>query len=109
PYAEVAKRSFGQPPLQLGENKRDTLTRFCLDCDVRFACNGGCPKDRFATSAYGEPGQHYLCPGYKAFFQHVRGPMEAMTRLLHNGRAPSDVMRDYADAGAGDPLRLVER
>ena len=48
---------------KFGLDKRDTLTRFCRDCDVRVACNGGCPKDRFATSPYGEPGQHYLCPG----------------------------------------------
>ena len=56
---------------KFGQDKRDTLTRYCLDCDVRFACNGGCPKDRFATSPYGEGGQHYLCPGYKLFFHHV--------------------------------------
>lgn len=50
---------------KFGQDKRDTLTQYCLDCDVRFACNGGCPKDRFATSPTGEPGQHFLCPGYK--------------------------------------------
>jgi uncharacterized protein len=38
-----------------------------LDCDVRFACNGGCPNDRFATSPYGESGPHYLCPSYEAY------------------------------------------
>ena len=57
---------------KFGQDKHDTLTRYCLDCDVRFACQGGCPKDRFATSPYGEPGQHYLCPGYQDFFHHVR-------------------------------------
>ncbi len=60
---------------KFGQDKRDTLTQYCLDCDVRVVCNGGCPKDRFATSPYGEPGQHYLCPGYKEFFHHVQGPM----------------------------------
>jgi len=79
-----------------GQDTRDTLTRFCLDCDVRFACNGGCPKDRFATSPYGEPGQHYLCPGYKDFFHHVQGAMEAMTRLLRANRAPAELMATYA-------------
>ena len=81
---------------KFGQDKRDTLTRFCLDCDVRFACNGGCPKDRFATSPYGEPGQHYLCPGYKDFFHHVQGPMEAMTELLRADRAPAELMVTYA-------------
>jgi len=73
---------------KFGQDKRDTLTRYCQDCDVRFACNGGCPKDRFATSGYGEPGQHYLCPGYQDFFRHVRQPMEQMAALLRGRPAP---------------------
>jgi uncharacterized protein len=93
--------------LAFGQAKRDTLTRYCLDCDVRFACHGGCPKDRFATSPYGEPGQHYLCPSYKSFFGHVRTPMEAMCVLLREDRAPSELMAGYAaeDAkrGRNDP------
>jgi uncharacterized protein len=67
---------------KFGQDKRDTLTRFCRECDLRFAGNGGCPKDRFATSPHGEPGQHHLCPGYQDFFHHVREPMEAMMLLL---------------------------
>ena len=85
---------------RFGEDKRDTLTRYCLDCDVRFACNGGCPKDRFATSPYGEPGQHYLCPGYKLFFAHVREPMRIMAGLLAAGRPPSELMAIYAGQDA---------
>ena len=34
---------------EFGLAKRDTLPRYCLECDVRFACHGGCPKDRFTT------------------------------------------------------------
>ncbi len=79
-----------------GRAKRDALTRYCLDCDVRFACNGGCPKDRFALSPYGEPGQHYLCAGYRAFFTHVRPVMDSMARLLGEGRAPAEVMASVA-------------
>jgi uncharacterized protein len=83
-----------------GQAKRDTLTRYCLDCDVRFACHGGCPKDRFATSPYGEPGQHYLCPGYELFFRHVSEPMRAMSALLRAGQPPADLMTSYASADA---------
>jgi uncharacterized protein len=86
-----------------GTDKRDTLTQYCLDCDVRFACHGGCPKDRFASSPYGEPGQHYLCPGYKLFFHHAEAPMRAMAALLAADRAPAELMRAYAsdDAARG--------
>jgi len=85
---------------RFGQDKHDTLTRYCLDCDVRFACNGGCPKDRFATSPYGEPGQHHLCPSYKAFFHHVSGPMDAMRDLLRRNAAPRELMASYAAADA---------
>jgi len=81
---------------KFGQDKKDTLTQYCLHCDVRFACNGGCPKDRFAMSPYEEPGQHYLCPGYKDFFHHVTPAMQAMTDLLRKGRAPAELMAAYA-------------
>ena len=84
---------------KFGQDKFDTLTRYCLDCDVRFACNGGCPKDRFATSPYGEEGQHYLCPSYKAFFHHVSRPMRMMCDLLRAGAAPAELMAIYACGG----------
>ena len=92
---------------EFGRAKRDTLPRYCLDCDVRFACHGGCPKDRFATTPDGEPGLHYLCPGYKAFFSHIRPAMEAMCELLRADRAPSELVARYAAAdsrrGRNDP------
>jgi uncharacterized protein len=85
---------------EFGQAKRDTLTRYCLDCDVRFACNGGCPKDRFATTPDGEPGLHYLCPSYKEFFRHVSEPMRQMSALLRAGRAPAELITAYAAADA---------
>ena len=92
---------------KFGQDKRDTLTRYCQDCDVRFACNGGCPKDRFTTTPDGEPGLHYLCRGYKDFFGHISQPMRAMSALLRDGNAPADLMNTYAAAdsrrGRNDP------
>jgi len=85
---------------KFGQDKFDTLTQFCLDCDVRFACNGGCPKDRFAVAPNGETGQHYLCPSYKDFFHHVARPMDLMSRLLRAGRAPGELMELYASEDA---------
>jgi len=92
---------------KFGRDKRDTLPRFCRECDVRFACHGGCPKDRFTDDPYGEPGLNYLCPSFKAFFHHVDAPMQAMSELLTAGRAPSELVLAYAtedaERGRNDP------
>jgi uncharacterized protein len=63
---------------------------------VLFACNGGCPKDRFASTPDGEPGLNYLCAGYKMFFEHVNQPMRLMKHLLNAQRAPAEIMQWYA-------------
>jgi uncharacterized protein len=81
---------------EFGLNKRDLLPDYCLECDVRFACNGGCPKDRFISTPEGDPGLNYLCAGYKAFFHHIERPMHSMARLLAQGRAPAELMSLYA-------------
>ena len=78
-----------------GLAKRSRLPAFCRSCDVRFACHGGCPKDRFVTTPDGEPGLNYLCAGYKAFFHHVDEPMRQMSALLAQGRAPVELMFRY--------------
>ncbi|MCY3771683.1 MAG: anaerobic sulfatase maturase [Gemmatimonadetes bacterium] len=79
------QRAFGQAKL-------DTLPQYCLSCDVRFICNGGCPKNRIIRTPDGEPGLNYLCEGYKAFFHHIDGPMRFMANELHHRRAPANVM-----------------
>jgi uncharacterized protein len=77
---------------KFGQDKRDTLTTQCRTCLVRPLCNGGCPKDRFALSRDGEPGQNYLCPGLELFFTHTGPAMRVMAGLLQRNRAPSEVM-----------------
>ena len=85
---------------EFGLAKRDSLPQYCLDCEVRFACHGGCPKDRFAVTPAGEPGLHYLCPSYKAFFGHIEPVMRQMCDLLKADRAPSELVRRFAAADA---------
>jgi uncharacterized protein len=80
---------------RFGLDKRDTLTRHCRECEVRFACNGGCPKDRFVSSPEGEPGHNYLCAGYKRFFHHIDRPMRAMAALLAQKQPPALHMERY--------------
>lgn len=92
PLPSIAK---AEPQLSFGHAKRDSLPGYCRNCDVKFACNGECPKHRFATTPDGEPGLNYLCPAYKRFFHHVAPYMEFMGRELVNHRPPARVM-EYA-------------
>jgi uncharacterized protein len=85
---------------KFGDDKRDTLTAQCRQCEVRILCNGGCPKDRFASSKDGEAGHNYLCAGLELFFKHTRPLMGAMVELLRRGRAPSEVMAWLASEDA---------
>ena len=89
-----------QQQQRFGLDKRDSLPRYCLECDVRFACHGGCPKDRFIPTPEGEPGLNYLCAGYKDFFHHVDRPMGFMADQLRRDEAPAAIMGLYAKEDA---------
>ncbi len=91
---------------RFGEEKETTLPAYCRTCDVRFACNGECPKHRFLTTPDGESGLNYLCAAYKMFFHHVDPYMKFMVEQLRRQQAPANVMRfaagqDAANAGNG--------
>ena len=75
-----------------GVSKEIALPRWCKECEVLAACQGGCPKHRFETTYYDEPGLQYLCAGYKKFFLHIRKYLRAMATLLENGLPASRVM-----------------
>ncbi len=77
---------------KFGMDKRDSLPKYCRECEVRFACHGECPRNRFILTPDGEPGLNYLCAGYKAFFNHIDRPMRIMAQLLRMNRAPAEVM-----------------
>ena len=85
---------------QFGLAKRDTLPRYCRECEVRFVCNGGCPKDRVLHTPDGEPGLNYLCAGFKAFFTHIDRPMQLMAAELRANRPPANIMRILAQEEA---------
>lgn len=80
------QRAFGQA-------KRESLPQQCRQCPWLFACNGGCPKDRFATTADGQTGLNYLCTAYQAIFEHMAPYMDFMREELLNERPPANIMR----------------
>ncbi len=77
---------------QFGRDKSATLPKVCRQCPVGFACQGECPKHRFTAAPDGEPGLNYLCAAYKRFFTHVDPHMQMMVALLHQRRAPAEIM-----------------
>jgi uncharacterized protein len=81
-----------QRQFDFGIEKRNLLPRYCLQCDVRYACHGECPKHRFLLTPDGKPGLNYLCEGYKMFFKHVEPYMDYMAKELKNKRPPANVM-----------------
>src|ERR1043166_2725903 len=85
---------MARSPVQkkFGADKFDSLPNYCRECEVRFACNGECPKHRFIQTPDGEPGLNYLCAGYKKFFNHIEPYMVAMGQLLQGGKPATMIM-----------------
>ena len=83
---------YGERQLHFGRQKHDALPRQCRECEFLFACNGECPKNRFTSDRYGNPGLNYLCEGYRQFFSHVAADMDFMAAELRAGRAPANIM-----------------
>ena len=77
---------------QFGAAKHKTLPAFCQNCEVLFACYGGCPKNRFSQTPEGELGLNYLCAGYKRFFKHAKRDMQRMANLLQHGQPAAKIM-----------------
>lgn len=93
--------------LQFGLDKRGTLPRYCRECEVRFICNGGCPKNRTLRAPDGESGLNYLCAGYKAFFTHIDKSMRIMAAELRARRSPANVMLYLAEKEASLQLNFT--
>ena len=77
---------------------------------MRFACNGGCPKDRFLDRRpTASPACTTSAPGYQRFFRHVDEPMRVMATLLRQGRDATGLRDWYAarDGRGGSALSLT--
>lgn len=88
----LVEMMYSDRQLEFGQMKQKSLPSQCKECEFFFACNGDCPKNRFARTATGEPGLNYLCKGYYKFFKHVAPYMDYMKKELLAERAPANIM-----------------
>jgi len=106
-------KDLANSPVQdaFGNAKHDALPRQCLECPWLRLCNGGCPKDRFATTTDGEPGLNHLCEGLAAFFAHATPEMLQIVQMSVPGVYPATIMQalrtrrlaKWKDIGRNDP------
>ena len=78
--------------IAFGKAKVESLPNQCQSCEVKFACNGECPRHRFEITNDGEYGLNYLCSDYKKFFHHIHPYMKVMVKLIENKLPVSRVM-----------------
>lgn len=88
----LASMMYGERQQAFGRAKRSALPSQCRTCPWLFACNGECPRNRFAHTATGEPGLNYLCAGYRRYFAHVAPYMDWMKRQLFHQQPPAAII-----------------
>ncbi|MBC8873427.1 MAG: anaerobic sulfatase maturase [Planctomycetes bacterium] len=89
PIIELAN---GDGQVRFGQDKEAALPEYCRQCDVRFVCNGECPKNRFIKTPDGDTSLNYLCAGYRKFFRHVDPTMRMIVDEIKQGRQAANVM-----------------
>ncbi|WP_321338794.1 anaerobic sulfatase maturase [uncultured Cohaesibacter sp.] len=110
----IGALAASEEQLQFGLAKRDSLPSVCRTCDIRFACQGGCPKHRFLKTSDGKLGLNYYCRSMKQFMKHAGPCLQAMSRLIRSGRPASDIMVEMtkgtvASASGGTSVVKVGR
>jgi uncharacterized protein len=74
-----------------GRKKQAALSSTCQRCEFLHLCNGGCPKDRIGRDGAEET--HWLCSGYKAFYEESLPYFSAMAEALRHRFPASEYPR----------------
>jgi len=104
----LAELASSEQQVQFGLTKRDSLPACCSRCQVRFVCNGGCPKNRVLRTPDGEPGLNCLCEGYLDFFDYIGPAIKFITDELEAERSPPNVMYYIAQQDAMLQMMLAQ-
>ncbi|MEJ6951424.1 anaerobic sulfatase maturase [Natronospora cellulosivora (SeqCode)] len=77
-----------------GNDKYDSLPEKCLNCEVNFICQGGCPKNRIISTEDGEKGLNYLCFAYQRFFKYIDPYMKEIAWRLQKRQTPTVIQKE---------------
>jgi len=80
--------------LTFARRKAADISKDCLSCPFLQACNGGCPKQRFALSSDGKPNKHYLCEGFRIHLSHVVPALHRLYALLRKEASPTRMKKE---------------
>ncbi|UCG04584.1 MAG: anaerobic sulfatase maturase [Candidatus Heimdallarchaeota archaeon] len=80
-----------QEQKEFGLNK-SKLPLECQQCEVRYVCNGGCPKNRLIKTDEEGVGMNYLCEGYKMFFSFIDPYMKYMGDQIRRNKPAANIM-----------------
>lgn len=81
----LSRMVFSWRQMGFGKSKSTSLPEYCRRCEVLFACNGECPKNRFIRTPDGEPGLNYLCSGFRTYFNHIDPWMRLIAGGIRSG------------------------
>lgn len=103
----LAQMLYSERQVKFGLDKTDSLPKYCKECEVKFACNGECPKNRFILTPDGEPGLNYLCSGLRKYFNHIDPVMRLMAKELKAGRTADNVMKYFKKQNNDQTVPIV--
>jgi len=97
---DLAELILSKQQTGFGLAKNTTLPDYCLECDVKSICHGGCPANRTSSTPTGEPGLNCLCEGYRELFTHIQPILQYMDNELNEDRPLTNIMYAMAQQDA---------
>jgi uncharacterized protein len=92
-HTHLAVLVDGPQQAQFGQDKLDTLPRYCRECEFLALCYGGCPAHRVSVTPDGDPYLNHLCAGYKLFYAHTQPALRAMAKAVRRRATARDYLQ----------------
>ena len=85
---------YSEKQLNYGKLKSQ-LPHKCLNCEVKFFCNGECPKNRFININNEEISLNYLCEAYRIFYTYAKPYIIKICNDLSKGIPLRNTVKDF--------------